>query len=547
MRKPEIIDLSPEEVESLKERIQSNQLTESDRELYENLLDFNLWLQFELEESKLSIHRLQKLFGFTPLKKKKKKKNTEPSVEEDSNNQEVEFDGIGNSNQKTTKRKGHGKIGEEEYTGADTVQIFHQSLTHRDPCPNTLCTGRVYRIKTAGTAIRLSGNMIVSATRYVYEKYKCNLCDQTFPAKLPEGVKQGKSYDESALAMMAISKYFLATPFYRLEKAQKMMGIPLPDSTQSDKMEELVNCAYPAFMAVVHYAAQGEIIHNDDTKARILSLMKENEELSEKDRKGIFTTGIVSKVGKHSIYLYFTGRDHAGENLSKVLAFRQSDLGAIIQMADASSSSVSQVIETILCFCLAHGLRKFSDIDHKYPLQCEKVLKDLEQVYKNDAQTKKLRMSPEERLHYHQEQSAPLMKNLKTWMDQQIEEQLVEPESSLYKAIEYMRKRWTGFTQFLRVADAPLDNNICEAALKLMIRLRKNSMFFKSELGALVASILVSLIYTTAIAGENPKDYLVALQIHRKDVFQNPELWLPFNYRKRVEEILQQTGEKQAA
>ncbi len=80
-----------------------------------------------------------------------------------------------------------------------------------------------------------------------------------------------------------------------------------------------------------------------------------------------------------------------------------------------------------------------------------------------------------------------------------------------------------------------------------MIRIRKNSMFFKSELGALIASILVSLIYTTAIAGENPKDYLIALQIHRKDVFQNPELWLPFNYRKRVEEILQQTKENQAA
>ena len=193
-------------------------MTESDRELYENLLDFNLWLQFELEESKLSIHRLQKLFGFTS---RKKKKSTEPKEPQDSNQQDIETSGESHSNKKTKKRKGHGRIGEEAYTGATTIQIFHQSLSHGNPCPNTLCTGRVYRIKTPGTAIRLSGNMIVSATRYVYEKYKCNLCDQTFSAQLPEGVKQGKSYDESALAMMAISKYFLATPIYRLEKHKK--------------------------------------------------------------------------------------------------------------------------------------------------------------------------------------------------------------------------------------------------------------------------------------------------------------------------------------
>jgi len=121
----------------------------------------------------------------------------------------------------------------------------------------------------------------------------------------------------------------------------------------------------------------------------------------------------------------------------------------------------------------------------------------LEAIYNNDAETKKLEMSPTERLGYHQEHSAPVMKELKAWMDQQMENDLVEPESSLGKAIDYMRKRWDGFTQFLRVSGAPIDNNICEAALKLMIRLRKNSMFFKSELGALVASILVSLIYTT--------------------------------------------------
>jgi hypothetical protein len=96
-------------------------------------------------------------------------------------------------------------------------------------------------------------------------------------------------------------------------------------------------------------------------------LIKENETLDKKDRKGIFTTGIVAKVGQRHVYLYFTGRNHAGENLTNVLSFRHSALGPIIQMADASTSSRPKNIITILCLCLSHGLRKFSDIDHKYP------------------------------------------------------------------------------------------------------------------------------------------------------------------------------------
>ena len=290
-------------------------------------------------------------------------------------------------------------------------------------------------------------------------------------------------------------------------------------------------------MEIVKCSAQGEVIHNDDTSVKILSLIKENESLGEKERRGMFTTGIVSKVGEKYIYLYFSSRNHAGENLDKVLEHREKSREKVIQMADALSSSRTKLIETILCLCLSHGSRKFVDIDHRFPKECEVVATAISQVYKNDAFTKKEKMSPESRLEYHKEHSSPVMETLKTWLDEQIDKKLVESNGSLGGAINYMRKHWRELTQFTRVAGAPLDNNICEAALKLMIRIPKNSMFFKTEFGALVASILVSMIYTTYINGENPKHYLIALQKYQKPVRSNPELWLPWNYRDTLLEF----------
>jgi len=59
-----------------------------------------------------------------------------------------------------------------------------------------------------------------------------------------------------------------------------------------------------------------------------------------------------------------------------------------------------------------------------------------------------------------------LMDELKTWLDEQLVSKQVEPNSSLGEAIVYMQKRWDKLTLFLREPSAPLDNNICERALK---------------------------------------------------------------------------------
>src|SRR5438477_12633221 len=112
-------------------------------------------------------------------------------------------------------------------------------------------------------------------------------------------------------------------------------------------------------------------------------------------------------------------------------------------------------------------------------------------------------MSADERLALHQARSGPMMEELRHWFAQQLDEHRVEPNSGLGAAIAYMQKRWDRLTLFLRVSGAPLDNNICERALKKAILHRKNSLFYKTKNGAHIGDIFMSLIYTCQFCGAN--------------------------------------------
>ena len=143
-------------------------------------------------------------------------------------------------------------------------------------------------------------------------------------------------------------------------------------------------------------------------------------------------------------------------------------------------------------------------------------------------------MSSEQRLKFHQEHSRPVLDDLQRWMAEQFELRLVEPNSGLGKALNYLLKRWDELTLFLRRAGAPLDNNLCEQALKRAILHRKGSMFYKTAKGAEVGDIYMSIIHTCRLCDVNPFEYLQALQQHAPEVIDNAAAWLPWNYREQL-------------
>ena len=272
---------------------------------------------------------------------------------------------------------------------------------------------------------------------------------------------------------------------------------------------------------------------------KILELMGDAREeaapgTEREKRTGVFTSGIVSVGGGRRIALFFTGPKHAGENLAAVLAHRAAQRAPPIQMCDALSRNTAGEFETILSNCLTHARRRYVDVATHFPDECRYVLETLREVYRTDARVRAEGLSPEERLSVHQQESGPRMKKLEAWLREQIEQGHVEPNSGLGEAIVYMRKHWQELTLFLRVVGAPLDNNICERGLKRAILHRKNALFYKTENGARVGDIFMSLIHTSELCKANAFDYLVALQRHADVVEKDPAAWMPWNYTEAL-------------
>ncbi len=489
MKKPEKVNLNQEEVDLLMSRLTTCSLDDSDKTLIKGIIQFYLWLQWALTETKMSLHRLRSLFGFV----KTEKRDLLAQPEDSEFTSDLELKQVEKS-EKTIK--GHGRLSHTAYSGATTIEQQHESLKSGELCPKK-CGGKLYTIKPR-SMICLKGHALASATRYLLERLRCSLCGHVFTAR-PPGISLQK-YDPSLKAHLAIAKNYAGLPFYRLQMLQSMVGVPLSASTQWELVEFLADDIYPIYYALERLAAQGQVIHHDDTVIRILSLVEENKTRSGKDRCGMYTTGILSRVDARSIYLFISSRFHSGENMTKLLGQRSPGLAPFIRMADAASCNLSVAFEEILSLCLAHGRRKFYEIYDYFPGECRIVIDVLALVYNNDAIAKKEGMAAAQRLVYHQTQSTPALKTLKEWMTIQIEEAYIEPNSSLGKAFRYMLKHWDGLTRFLEVEGAPLDNNIIEMSLKIPIRSRKNSLFYKTEHGAFVGGMLTSIIHTCVMA-----------------------------------------------
>lgn len=439
---------------------------------------------------------------------------------------------------------GHGRYGVQAYAGAQKIPVPHGRFRSGDACPECQ-KGKVYGLRDPGVLVRIIGQAPLQARIYELEKLRCHLCGEVFTADPPEGVGPEK-YDPTAGSMIALLKYGSGLPFYRQEQLQGSLGIPLPSSTQWEIVRDLADVVAPAYQELIRQAAQGEVLHNDDTAMKILELgaqitspeisPEEDAEEEFSGRTGIFTSGIVSTSPAQQIALFFTGRKHAGENLAEVLAQRASELAPPIQMSDALSRNLPGELESIVANCLAHSRRKFIDVAENFPTECRYVLEALAKVYRNEALAREQGMTAAERLSFHQAESAPVMEELHDWLRPQLEEKRVEPNSGLGRAISYMLKRWRKLTLFLREPGAPLDNNVCERALKRVILHRKNSLFFKTQKGAQVGDIFLSLIYTCQLSGANPFDYLTKLQKHPLELSNQPANWLPWNYRRSLEQ-----------
>jgi transposase len=300
------------------------------------------------------------------------------------------------------KRKGHGRGKAKDYTGARWVRVAHPIFKPGARCPDC-ARGHLRAQKRPATILRIEGSPPIVAAAYALERLRCDACGKVFTAPAPAEAGEEK-YAPSAAVTIALLRYGTGMPHYRLARLQQSLGVPLPESTQWELLSPLTAAAQPIFATLVALAANASLLHHDDTTMRILDLRRPGSVTAaqlDPKRKGTFTSNVLAEVGPHPVALYFTGWQHAGENLAAVLRPRAADLSPPIQMCDALSRNQHPDCPTILALCLSHGRREFVTAAPSFPAECRHVLDCLGEVYRFDAAAKAQGLSPEQRLVHH--------------------------------------------------------------------------------------------------------------------------------------------------
>jgi transposase len=486
------------------------------RQRLERIFELVSWLLALLELKNLSIARLRQLcFGSTTESARK-------------------VCGKGPKAPKNPKAKGHGRNSHRSYTGARRVRVSHASLTAGQRCPEC-AKGKLRRRKQPAVAISVRAQPPVGALIHELEQLRCDTCGKVFTAATPPQAGTEK-YDVSVGVMVGLMRYGSGMPFHRLERLQQSLGVPLPASVQWEQVDRVSRSLEPVFEHLKKDAAQSPVLFSDDTGMRVGALRKEIQGEQDPKRTGIFTTGIVGKSQDHGVSLFFTGRNHAGENLAQVLVHRGPECPPPLHMCDGLARNDPKGHPTVEAQCAVHARRNFVELESTAPEECRKVVESFSAIYRVEAEAKAAGLSPEQRLAAHQAQSQPVMEELRAWLTDQIEGRKVEPNSSLGGAIAYMRKRWTQLTQFLRVPGAPIDNNEAERILKKCILHRKNSLHYRTIRGAMVGDLFMSVTETCRINGVNPFEYMLAVVGNAAAAKANPQQWMPWNFQVALAE-----------
>ena len=391
---PELIEVESEELEEVLRRVEQS-LDEKDSTLIRRVFESYAYVSDLIDDKNTSIRHLRQLFFGKRTEKtaavvgEKTEVSGAPlecaAAAGTGSDAGVENTDEPSESDEAASSKGHGRNGADAYRGATRIEVRHPTLTAGDACPS--CgQGTVYE-KVPGVLVRIIGQPPLGATIYELQKLRCHLCDEVFTAPAPVEAGENK-YDATAGSMIGLLKYGSGLPFNRLDGLQGNLEVPLPASTQWDIVRVVAANVAPAFEELVRQAAQGDVLHNDDTTVKILELMGPDgrqdalrsaaEDASVSDeRSGLYTSGVVALRDGHRVALFFSGRRHAGENLAQVLKHRAETLPPPIQMCDALSRNLPRELQTIVAHCLAHARRQFVDIYDRFPEPCRHLLETL--------------------------------------------------------------------------------------------------------------------------------------------------------------------------
>jgi transposase len=215
--KPTIIELDMDKLDEILRRVEAKDLRAEDYDAIRTVIESYVGLYFAVGDKNTTIRRLrQMLFGAKTEKTASLiggREDSPPppmpdavaSAASPESQAEATSVAVTEAEQVAeTPAKGHGRNGADAYTGAEKIEVRHESLEPGDPCPQ--CDeGTLYETGRPGVLVRLVGQAPVGAKVYYLQKLRCGLCGVVFTAAPPAGADV--KYDATAGSMIAVLKY----------------------------------------------------------------------------------------------------------------------------------------------------------------------------------------------------------------------------------------------------------------------------------------------------------------------------------------------------
>lgn len=334
---------------------------------------------------------------------------------------------------------------------------------------------------------------------------------------------------------------------------------PISTSLRTELFAKADGMLRPIYDIIIQAIACSDEIAFDDTKSKISRYSKRKSEKKkdkDKNKEDKKETKPPTTIGWASVFMtkdaiaYIIDRDHAGKNFQEILKFRPRFLAPPIALSDAlpsyrnykshQSSSKDKFVNStnfINCLsadCLTHARRRFIEAKEEDEVFCEKIISLIGRIYSNDDTTKKLKLSPIQRMKYHQEHSRPAINKIMSAIQSALEEERYQPNFEISKALNYWSEEFNKLTLFTRVPGVSLDTNFVERGVKAIIRIRKQAPVFKTINGAARTGRVLTLIETARMHGLNPARYIAwALEGIENKV--NPHELTPWEFKIHIQ------------
>ena len=385
----------------------------------------------------------------------------------------------------------------------------------------------------------------------VREKFTCRDCEKISQTPAPFHVIARGWAGPSLLAMIVFEKFGQHQPLNRQADRYTLEGVPIALSTMADAVGSVCAALDPIRRLVEAHVMAAERLHGDDTTVPVLAKGKTDTGrcwVYVRDDRPFGGTGPPAAM-------FYYSRDRKGEHPQMHLAgytgILQADAYDGYNKLYLAGRNPGPIREAA---CWVHARRPFfamADIDEnaRRKAQGKKEIPlspiAIEVVRRIDALFEIERSingkTAEERLAVRRTLSRPLVDHLHVYMREQAAR--LSRGHDLFKAFNYILKRWASFTLFLQDGRVCLSNNAAERGLRGIALGRKSWLFCGSDRGGQRAAAMYSVIVTCKMNGVDPQAWLtdVLSRIATHPAHRLDEL-LPWNWAPQASSALAQAA-----